>query len=482
MYQTNLIGEIKSANKVLCNLLGFKSFSELKKFDSNINRFIKSPERAAFIKAVEKDGFVSGFETCWLTKEQKIIYIRESAKKRILDGEVIYEGTVEDITAEKIVLQQKKQKVKELINIIETVNVPIFGINKNKEIVVWNHFIEETTGYLKNEIYEKKVSHIFIQQIFDNKFIQLIEDILKGKQFTDFEININSKAGEKLKFLLNTTVQHDASEDITGILFIARDVTKLDKYKNELEKKVAERTQELEKALIKEKELNELKSRFVSMASHEFRTPLAAISFAAGFVLKYWHRLDEKTRELKLLKIEEQVKNMISILDGVLTIGKGASGKIKVDRKLYKCKDFFDTIIDEVLSATSSSHQIIFGKTQNNCTIFIDGKIGRKIFINLLSNAIKFSPGANKIIIEYRCENNNTIVDIIDFGIGISNNEIDKVFIPFHRSENADAIRGTGLGLAIVKESVEQLNGTIKLKSEVGKGSRFTVTLPLPKD
>ncbi len=480
MYQTSLTGDIITANKALCNLLGFKSFAELKAYDTNISRFIKPGERKAFKEAIEKEGFVSGFETVWLTKDKELVYVRESAQKKMLNNELIYEGTIENITTQKIIEDQKRQKTKELKNIIETVNVPVFGINKNKEIIVWNRFAEQITGYLKDYVDKKSINHSLIKQIFENKFIDLCQKALEGEQISDFEIEIKTKKGNTLKLLLNTTPQYDTTKEITGALFIARDITKLDRYKNKLEKEVAERTKELENALKAEKELSQLKSKFVSMASHEFRTPLATISFAAGFVLKYWHRLDEKTRELKLLKIEEQVKNMISLLDGVLTIGKGAARKTSVKPKLYKCKEFFDTLIDEVLSVTSNSHQIVYGKVQNDCDIFVDEKIGRKIFINLLTNAIKFSPDYDKVIIEYRCENNFTVVDIIDFGIGISDSEIDKVFIPFHRAENVDTIRGTGLGLTIVKESVEQLNGSIHIESQEGKGSRFTVSLPLP--
>lgn len=479
MYQISTQGKILRANKALCNLLGFNSFLELIKFNSNISAFISSKERKLFKESIEKNGFIIGFETTWLSKEKKRIHVRESAKKKTSKNKTIYEGTVEDITHEKIIEDQKKQKIKELENIIETVNVPIFGVNKNKEIIIWNFFTEQITGYSREEVLKKNITDSSIKQLFNKDFSNLCQDALQGKSIKDFAVSVQSKEGKDLKFLLNTSTQYNTAEDITGALFIARDITQLDRYKDQLEKEVAKRTKELENALKAEKELSQLKSRFVSTVSHEFRTPLAAISFAAGFVLKYWNRLDEKTREQKLLKIENQVQNMIFLLDEVLTLEKGAAGKVKLNKKIFYCSDFFSSLIEEVYSFSPGTHKIIFDTVQDDCTIYIDEKLGRKIFINLLTNAIKFSPDSDKVVLKYRCENNFTIVDIIDFGVGISSKDLDKIFIPFHRAENVEPIRGTGLGLAIVKDSVDRLNGFIEVESEEGKGTHFTVKLPL---
>ncbi|OQY04794.1 MAG: hypothetical protein B6I20_02485 [Bacteroidetes bacterium 4572_117] len=483
MYQTRADGEIITANIALCKLLGFGSFSELKNYNYKTHDFLNTGEHEKFIKLINEKGFVAGFETQWLSKNKKIIYVRESAKRKILrNNEIIFEGTVEDITIQKLAEKQRKRTAKELKNIIETVNVPIFGINKNKEIKIWNLSTEETTGYLKNEVVGKALTDNKIRGIFGDEIINMTNKAILGEEISDFESFLNPKTGNALRFLLNVTIQFNNLDNVTDVIFIAHNITILDMYKNVLEKKVEERTHELKIALNKEKELRELKSRFVTMASHEFRTPLAAISFAAGFMQKYWDRLNKDKREEKLLKIEEQVSHMIFLLDNVLTIGEAEAGKAKISCEYFNFHEFFDPIIEEICNATSNTHEIRYVNTAADCKIYIDKNMGRNIFINLLTNAIKFSPGANFVNLESKKLNNYTVIDIIDFGIGISEAETDNVFLPFHRAKNVKTIQGTGLGLAIVHELVEQHKGRITVKSIVGKGTRFTVMLPFPKN
>ena len=477
MYQTNISGDILSANKSLCRLLGYNSFDELKKHNTNINKFIENKEREKFINIIEKNGFITGLETEWIAGNKKI-YIRESAKrKKDRKWGIIYEGIVEDITKQKIA---EKQKTIELKSIVESANIPIFGINKQKEITIWNKTMQELTGYQKNEVFGKEIGHNNIRDIFINNSPEIFNNVLDGMELTDFEFNIRSKQKKLLKFLISITPLHDLDENISGAVFIARNITQIDIDKKTLEKLVEERTKDLKEALEKQKELVRLKSRFVDMTSHEFRTPLTAIRFAAAYVLKYWDRLDSKAREQKLLKIENQVNHMIFLLEGVLTLGKTEAGKVKINKQLFNLTDFFDPLIEEVTMVESNNHKIEYLNDTTACKIYIDENIGRNIFINLLTNAIKFSPDSNLIHIGCSCRDNQTIIEIIDYGIGIRKEEIEHIFTPFHRAENADTIQGTGLGLAIVKDSVIQQDGTIKVTSTVGKGTCFTISLPLP--
>ncbi|MFT6870596.1 MAG: signal transduction histidine kinase [Polaribacter sp.] len=236
----------------------------------------------------------------------------------------------------------------------------------------------------------------------------------------------------------------------------------------------------LKKALLKEKELNELKSRFVATTSHEFRTPLSAINFAAGSIKKYWAKMGPVMIEKKLQKIENQVKYMTTLLDNILVAGKAEATKTVYNPIYINLGEFINEIIEEIDDSFEKSHEIavIDTKGLKNATIFIDEKLGRNIFINILSNAIKFSPDADKITIELSSEKEFTLISVTDFGIGIPKVDHATIFKSFTRGKNVDLIQGTGLGLSIVKDAIDALKGKIIINSAPGKGSTFTVKIP----
>jgi signal transduction histidine kinase len=275
----------------------------------------------------------------------------------------------------------------------------------------------------------------------------------------------------------------DKGDALTHFVAIQRDVTARKRHeemtREKLERQVKERTRELNEALSKEKELVELKSKFVAIASHEFRTPLATINFATNYLKDYLIKLQPSDINKKLESIEKQVRHMTFLLDDVLTLGKSESGKTKVVARKIDIHDFFQKIVEEVQYSTKSTHQVTFSFESLVREIEIDEKLLRNVFINLLSNAIKFSPEASEVILTVRSVDDQLRISVSDRGVGIPSNEFDKIFDPFHRGSNAGAIQGTGLGLSIVKKAVELLDGVLDFKSEMGKGSEFTVGFKL---
>jgi PAS domain S-box-containing protein len=236
---------------------------------------------------------------------------------------------------------------------------------------------------------------------------------------------------------------------------------------------------ELQEANQKIQEHADLKSRFISMASHEFRTPLANITFSAAFVRRNLNKLDPEKITLKLQGIESQVTHMVALLDDVLTIGKTEAVQLEVKNNPLDLYSFTASIIDEVQTATANSHPIMLGMDEGTPqVIYTDIKFLRNILINLLNNAVKYSPTGRPVAINV-CPNENWInFDVTDEGMGIHKDDLEKVFDPFYRTKGTNNIQGTGLGLSIVKRAADLLNAKISVRSEIGKGSTFTISLP----
>jgi PAS domain S-box-containing protein len=383
---------------------------------------------------------------------------------------------IKDISSYMKAKRRQLQTKAEFQSLIESVNLPVFGIDNKGKITDWNSVMEILTGFEKDTIKGKDYKSIAIKNKDDS--FSFIENTIAGKEVFNHKITLISKFNNKIKLLINTTLHRNVNDKIEGFTCLGQDITEIEDHNRELELKVHERTQKLIEALAKEKELNDLKTQFVSMASHEFRTPLAAISFAAGFVKKYWNKLEDDVRNQKLIKIDTQVKHMTCILEDFLTFGKIESRKIIFDPKNYNLVELLIQIIDDIQTGSKNSHHVQFNYPHKACYLMTDEKIFGHIFNNLIGNAVKFSPDADKVIVNLNESDRDVVFEVIDFGIGIKTEEIKNIFAPFHRGENANTIQGTGLGLAIVKESVDLLKGKISLESNPNKGTKFLVTFP----
>lgn len=236
---------------------------------------------------------------------------------------------------------------------------------------------------------------------------------------------------------------------------------------------------ETQKALEKVKELSDLKSRFIFMVSHEFRTPLTSI-FSASELLEHYGNKWSAEKKLNYLKqIQESVQRMNGLLEDVLIIGAGEVGKLKIQPTELKIVDFCQQLIEEIQLSKSNHHVIHFKYVTQLQNIMIDGKLLRHILSNLLSNAIKYSPAENPINFDLFGDNEAIIFQITDCGIGVPLEEQKHLFDLFHRASNVGTIGGTGIGLSIVKKSVDALDGSISFQSDIHTGSKFTVSIPI---
>jgi signal transduction histidine kinase len=237
--------------------------------------------------------------------------------------------------------------------------------------------------------------------------------------------------------------------------------------------------EDMRRALEKQRELADLKSRFVSMTSHEFRTPLAAIQSSAELLRDYWPRLPEDERAELVGIISASVRRMSGMLDNVLAIGKADAEKLEFNPQPLDLRAFCGAVVEEVQRAAEApaAAQVQVRVAVESCVVQADEKLLRHILGNLLGNALKYSAGG-AVHFEVDCRPESVAFTVADRGIGIPEDDLPHLFEAFHRARNVGAITGTGLGLAIVKRCVDLHGGTIEVESRVGDGTRFVVTLP----
>ena len=259
-------------------------------------------------------------------------------------------------------------------------------------------------------------------------------------------------------------------------------VSMMEKANNDLQQQIQVRQQaeeEVRKSLEKERELNELKSRFVSIASHEFRTPLSAILSSTSLIKQYKDRGDLHKVDKHIDRVKSSVNHLTSILNDFLSLGKLEEGHILINREKIYLALFFDEIKEELKPILKETQQLVIDLKQPQEEFLTDSKVLRSVLFNLVSNASKYSDPGKRIYVEVNCGDTHITMKIQDEGIGIPDSEMKHVFERFFRASNAADIQGTGLGLNIVKRYIELLGGTINFKSQEGKGSTFTITLPL---
>jgi PAS domain S-box-containing protein len=377
----------------------------------------------------------------------------------------------------------------------------ILVVNETGQIIRINPSAEKLFGYDKGELVNKKIE-VLIPSRLSEKHMHHRDKYshnpharsmgvgmdLNGlkKDGTEFPVEIslspytNPEGKFVVAFIVDITVRKQAEE-------------KLKNYSDELEKQVKNRTlileeaieelektkKDLSKALDKEKELNELKTRFVSMASHEFRTPLTTMMSSLSLVTRYSEQNDKENQVKHVSKIKTSINNLTDILNDFLSVSKLEEGKVENLPEDINLKLFISEIVSE-MNAMTSNQKLVMDYTGGE-TAWLDKRLLKNILFNLISNAIKFSPHGG--IIEIRTEISGSIAKIVikDNGIGISQEDQKHLFERFFRAHNATHIQGTGLGLNIVARYVELMNGSINFESIENKGTIFTITIPLSR-
>jgi PAS domain S-box-containing protein len=403
--------------------------------------------------------------------------------------------------------------MEQFVALFEYATIGILLTNARGEIVNFNQLAGKQFGYAKEELLGKKVE-ILLPQTVEHRHVQYREDYYKDPQVREmghgrdlFAVHKNSGT-----FPVEVSLSHYTINRQTFVIAFVIDITvrkkqesvvldqkrelenvttEMKKMNNELEQKVEDRTKMLREALAElekskaelneafenEKELGELKSRFVTMASHEFRTPLSTILSSAYLLEKYNAQNPNNRIEKHIQRIKGAVGGMKSILEDFLSLGKLEEGLVQTNFEKISAIDFVEGLQNlvqnlDVLLKTGQKIEI-FPNLNND--VWVDKNLLNNILMNLLSNAIKFTSEHSTITVSCSLENNNLVLSIRDRGIGISEEDQQHLFERFFRAKNAGNIQGTGLGLHIVAKYLELINGRIEIQSKIDEGSTFTV-------
>jgi PAS domain S-box-containing protein len=383
-----------------------------------------------------------------------------------------------DMSAHKEYQSKITSIARDLSDLIENANAIILGVDANGLVNEWNNHAILTTGYEKNDIFGKELVGFIIDPKKRDDVDKKIQFVLKDNHLTHEEFQITKKNGDKNILLLSATPRRNSRGEIVGIIAVGQDITELTEHRRSLEEKVMLRTEELNIALAREKELSTVKTRFASMVSHEFRTPLSTIRISVNHIKRYKNRLTPESIDNKINTVLQQVDHMSHLLEDVLTLGKTTDVKIRVDKSTVDIVSFCHKLKVEVEGYFGKSHIVKCSLSFTEKKIQTDEGLLRNIFINLIGNGVKFSPGKSTVYLDVLDLEGSIAFNIKDEGIGIDATDVERIFEPFDRGTNAGDIPGTGLGLSIVKKAVDLLGGTITVSSKLNEGSIFSVVIP----
>jgi PAS domain S-box-containing protein len=382
-------------------------------------------------------------------------------------------GKISGLVAVIANITEQKQNA-ELLRLLQSVVV-----NTNDSVIITEAEIHEPrilyvneaftriTGYTPEEVLGK-TPRILQGSKTDQKELDKVRGALSRWESITVEVINYRKDGSEFWNEFNLFPVANAKGCYTHWIAVQRDTT------------ARKRADEIRLALEREKELNSLKTRFFSMASHEFRTPLST-ALAAAQVLENsqdtWDDTEKRLRNLR--RIQDSVKNMVQLLDDILTISRAEAGSLTFNPKPLDLKDYCYHFIEDMRLSAGTKHSLVFNCLGESKPVSLDETLLHSILSNLLSNAIKYSPHGGIVSLTVEFHPSTVTLRVQDQGIGIPLEDQKQLFEPFHRGKNVRTIPGTGLGLVVVKKCIDLHQGHIQIMTEVGKGTTCWVVFPL---
>ena len=430
--------------------------------------------------------------------EARIIRVDGTEKVLFLSGKVITndENQRQNLTVACLDITESKIKENELIKseakfrlLAEELPIQVLKVNKHLDIIYANKLA--SINFSRSENKKLTVHSIFEKEVVSS-VVEAIENFITNGKSPNLEFKNKSKW-----YALDISTVNE-SIGLENILLVIRDITQkkiseqvLRSMNEELETKVIERTKDLEKAKNKieiayqnEKELSKLKSQFVSTASHQFRTPLTVILSNIGLLEMQIEKVgpDFKLKFDRVYqRIQAEVKRMTDLMDNVLILGKKESGTLKPNLQSVDTLVLIQAIIQKHNQIQTDGRAIDVTSDGHKSMVELDSKLFENAFSNLISNAFKYSLTKPAPLVHLNYTTDRLTITVQDFGIGIPAGDISHIFEPFYRADNVKDINGTGLGTSIVKAYLKLMGGKVKVKSIIGEGSTFTITIKKQK-
>jgi PAS domain S-box-containing protein len=359
-----------------------------------------------------------------------------------------------------------------LATLLNSMSDAVIATDGQAKVTFMNPAAELITGWKQAEAQGKDISTIFniIDEITETPLENPVLKVLREQKvvYLGEFTSLISKNGKKIPIGDSASPIMRHSQELDGVVVVFWDLS--------------ERRQKevLERALNQERELNNLKSLFISTVSHDFRNPLSVIQTAVELLELQGDNITQAKKSTYLKRIKGAVKSMKELMEHVLFLGKSDVGKLEFQPHLVNLEQLCQEFIEEFALVSNGEHEIIFTCHSQWTDAFIDEKLLHYIFANLISNAVKYSPQEKNIEIDLTCDHREKIIilRIQDHGIGIPEADQKRLFESFYRASNVQSIQGTGLGLVIVKRCVEAHQGEITVTSQVGVGTTFTIILP----
>lgn len=364
--------------------------------------------------------------------------------------------------------------------IFDSVSEAIIVVDENQLITSVNDSATDIFGYPKEEIIGQSLN-VLIPKKYRGGHDKHVKSFIKKseKRRMGMGLDLYGERKDKSEFPLEVGLNPFKIEGEHFVMAIITDITERKNYTINLEKTVQERTHQLTEALAKEKELGELKTKFLSLVSHEFKTPLSGILTSATLVGKYTETDQQAKREKHLITIQNKVKYLNNIINDFLSIERLENGKVNYKYTVFPLSKVVNEVIYDANMLLKNGQTINYPQHIDELEIEFDEKILELVLTNLVNNALKYSGENTTVNIDVRTEDNTLFIQIDDQGIGIPEAEQKFIFNRYFRAENALLNQGTGIGLNIAKSHLENLGGSITFTSVEGEGSSFIVSLPL---
>jgi PAS domain S-box-containing protein len=488
MALVNKQGYYLGVNDKLCEILGYSN-QEMKTLTFQEITYFEDLDLDLEYKKSLDSGKISHFssEKRFVKKDKSYVWTHISVSLvKKSENETYYIVQIIDITERKKIENQNKLLIEEnnknrAIQLNEAKNRYRF-LAENSVDLICLHTLDTTfqyvspsvvniLGYNPEDMEGKSpldFAHPEDLRYLEDSFTDFIDEKVNGTTIARFRNN------EGKYIWLETKANIIKEKDIkTGFQSSSRDITTR-----------KEEEEIIEKTLIKERELNELRSNLVSTVSHEFRTPMTTIRTSAELISIYLEgqTFEKKQRlEKQLSTITGEIDRIVELMNSVLTISRNDAGKTIFNPIQFDLKQLCIDVIETSYNNQKDGRKVKTFFKGTNFVVFADKNLMEYSIFNLLNNAFKYSQGCEDIIVNISTTSSKVVLEIIDFGIGIPNEDQPKLFNTFFRASNTNGIPGTGLGLYIVKTFTEKNSGTIQFESILGKGTKVKLTFPLQK-